>query len=82
MNWVWDEYDIDTRNPITKVKCADRPPEPIAGITLEEVNEILDAYRFNELPERDRTIFSILVDTVIRKSKLSNLKNEDVTAWD
>ena len=78
MNWVWDEYDLEVRNPITKVKCADRAPEPIAGITMEEVEEILAACRFNKFPERDRAVFCILVDTGIRKSELSNLKMEDV----
>lgn len=78
MNWVWDEYDLDTRNPISKVKCADRRPEPIDGITIEEVEELLTACNLNKFPERDRAMFFILVDTGIRKSELTDLLMEDV----
>lgn len=78
MRWVWDEYDIEVRNPINKVKCQDRKPVPIQGITIEEVNQMMDACKFNKFPERDKALIAVLVDTGIRRSELMSLLMSDV----
>lgn len=78
MNWVWDEYDVESRNPISKVKCQDRRPEPLPGITIAEVGQMMDQCKFNKFPERDRAMIAVLVDTGIRRSELMALTMKDI----
>lgn len=78
MNWVWNEYDIEIRNPISKVKCQDRRPEPIPGITIAEVGQMIDQCKYNKFPERDRALIAVLVDTGIRRTELMTLTMADI----
>lgn len=78
INWYWDEYDLDIRNPITKVKMPRKAPDPVPGITLEEIDQMLQAARNSDFPERNIAIVNVLADTGIRKSGFSNLRFMDV----
>lgn len=35
--WIWNEYDLESPNPIRKVKCSGRKAEPIPGIPIEKI---------------------------------------------
>ena len=78
LRWVWDEYDLTIRNPIDKIRCETPRSEPIPGITIEEVNQMIEVCRLNKFPERDRAMIAILTDTGIRRSELMNLTISDV----
>jgi site-specific recombinase XerD len=78
LNWYWDEYDLQIRNPITKIKMARKESEPKAGITLQEIEAMLKAAETTEFPERDRTIVLMLADTGIRKTGFCSLRFKDL----
>lgn len=79
INWYWDEHDIESVNPMTKVKGIKKPKtEPKQGITREEINKLLKAAKEQVFPERDTVMLMILCDTGIRLSSLMGLKIKDV----
>lgn len=78
LRWVWDEYDYTWRNPMEKVKCEAPRPVPIPGITIEEVDKLMDACKWNKFPERDRAMIAVLTDTGIRRNELMSLTMKDV----
>ena len=79
LNWYWDEYEIPTRNPISKVKVKTTGTKPKEGITQEEVDKLLEtAKKESVFPERDVAIIMLLCDTGIRRSSISNIKMQDV----
>lgn len=82
LKWVWYEYDLEIRNPIDKVKCQNRPPTPIQGITMDEVQACLDVCSQTKFPERARAMITMLIDTGIRRSELIGLKMKDVRISD
>lgn len=82
LKWIWEEYEIDVRNPIDKVKCLNRPPTPIEGITIDEVQACLDACDQTKFPERARAIISVLADTGLRRTELLELKMKDIRLSD
>ena len=79
INWYWDENDIETVNPISKIKGIRKPKsEPKQGITREEIEKLLKAAKEQIFPERDTVMLMILCDTGIRLSSLMGLKIKDV----
>ena len=79
INWYWDEFEIETVNPITRIKGIKKPKsKPKQGITREEINKLLKAAKEQIFPERDTVMLMILSDTGIRLSSLSGLKMKDV----
>ena len=78
LNFIWDEYDLETRNPISKVKFTAPKPTPLEGISIDEVKDMLKACSKNQFPARDKAIISVLVDTGLRRSELMALKFGDV----
>lgn len=79
INWYWDENDIETANPIKKIKGikkASTPPKQ--GITREEIDKLLKAAKEQIFPERDIVMLMILCDTGIRFSSLMGIKIGDV----
>ena len=78
-NWYWSEYDIDFRNPISKVTCKKPSVAPIKGITHDEIQKILQAIkRISKFPERDKAFVLLLADTGLRRSSIVNLRFKDV----
>lgn len=80
LRWIWDEYDLTSRNPIEKIRCETPRSDPIPGITIEEVGRMIEACKLNKFPERDRAIIAVLTDTGIRRSELMALTFRDVDA--
>lgn len=75
LRWVWEENDIETRNPIDKVKAPRLPREAIQGVTMGQFDLLLDACR----NDRDRTILLVLLDTGVRADELCNIRIADVS---
>jgi site-specific recombinase XerD len=73
-NWFWDEYEIDKRNPISKVKVAHQPPNPQPGIPLNDFNAIYDACTL----ARDKAIIYGLLDTCARATEFCSFKIKDI----
>ena len=82
LRWYWDELDIETVNPISKVKTPRLPVEPIEGISRDEFESLLSACKKTFLGERDRAILMVLLDTGIRASELCSIRLEDVNLID
>lgn len=78
INWYWEENDIETPNPIKKIKIKKPKTPPKQGITREEIDKLLKAAKEQIFPERDTAMLMILSDTGIRLSSLMGLKIGDV----
>ena len=79
VNWYWSEYEISSRNPMTKVRIKKVHTPPKEGITQEEVDKLLKAAKEHSVfPERDIAMIMILCDTGIRKSSIERLRMKDV----
>ena len=79
LRWHWEEMEIESTNPISKVKAPKLTVEPIQGITREEFESLLSECSNNDfLGERDKAILKVLLDTGVRASELCNINIEDV----
>lgn len=78
LNWIWEEYEFEIPNPIKKVKCSNRQPDPIKGVAPEDIDKLFKAASEGQFPERDCAILAILLDTGIRKMSLYNIHKEDI----
>jgi len=77
INWVWDEFEIDQRNPIKKVKIQAGNNQPLPGIKIEDVRLMLDTCKTG-FALRDKSILMTLVDTGVRAGELISLNIGDV----
>lgn len=78
LNWVWDEYDFEIRNPIEKVDCKNREPVPIEGFSMEEIDLLIKAAKAGQFPERDIAMIYLFTDTGLRRQELMDLQFRDV----
>lgn len=78
LNWIWNEYDIDVRNPIEKVSCSAREPVPIPGFTMDEIEALIKAAKAGQFPQRDVAMIYLFVDTGLRRQELCDLRFRDV----
>ena len=79
INWYWDEYEIQGKNPMLKVKCKKVSNPPKEGITQEEIDILLETARTrSNFPERDIAMLMVLCDTGIRKGSLEGMRMKDV----
>ena len=78
MNWLWDEEDLDIKNPINKMRIESNRIEPLPEIPLEVVRELLESCKAGNNSLRDIAIIQTLVDTGARASELLSLNIEDV----
>jgi integrase/recombinase XerD len=74
LKWVWDEYEIDQRNPIDKVHVPAGSSQPIPGLSMEDFKKMLAACT----TERDRAVLLTLVDTGVRRSELTGINLQDI----
>lgn len=75
--WYWDEYEIESRNPITRVKIDHQKPEPKPGVPLEDVEAMITACT-GRLKLRDRAILLGLLSTCCRATEFCKLTVGDV----
>lgn len=78
VNWYWDEYEIESQCPISKVKRKKCSALPRQGITHSEIDLLLKAAKKSEFPERNVALLMVLCDTGIRKMSLASLRIKDV----
>ena len=79
LRWVWDEYEIDRTNPISKVPVKKSKTKPLTGIDWDKINAMIDAAKkHSTFPERDIAIIMVLADTGIRRGSLLGMKMGDV----
>lgn len=83
LRWFWEEVDLTSINPISKVKAPKLPVEPIEGISKEEFDSMLSqCKRGTYYGERDRAILLTLLDTGVRANELCQMNLEDVNLMD
>ena len=83
LRWYWDEMDLETKNPISKVKAPRLTEEPLEGISKEDFALLVSQCKRNNFyGERDRAILLFLVETGVRASELCSINIEDVNFAD
>ena len=80
--WVWDEYELEWKNPIKKISITADPVVPIHGVDPDDVDKLFESAKLGEYPERDCALLAILLDTGIRKSSCINILKRDVNIID
>ena len=78
LRWVWDEYDIEERNPIDKIHISADPVVPIEGVNPKDIDKLFESANPGDYPERDCALLAVLLDTGIRKSSFINILKSDV----
>lgn len=81
LRWVWDEYDIQLPNPITKVKAPKVAIEPIEPVSPDTVKAMLDTCDTSTFTgARDKALLLFLLDTGARMSETMAVDWQDVDA--
>ncbi len=78
--FIWDQEDIQIRNPISKVKIEPNRIPPLAEMPLENIQAVLNHINPTNCryPLRDRAIVFMLLDTGLRASELCDLRYGDI----
>lgn len=71
--WMWNEYDLQSICPITKVKVGSPVIKPQPAMDMETFKLLLGACR-GDAEDRDRAILFFLLDTGVRRMELCRLK--------
>ena len=77
LNWVWDEFEIEGRNPIKRVSVPTGKNQPLPGIPISDVKKMIDSCN-TRMALRDKALIIFLVDTGVRRAELVSLNIEDV----
>lgn len=79
LKWVWDELDITSPNPISKVKAPRVPVEPLEPVTTETVKALMDTCKQDNITgARDRALILFLLDTGTRAAECLAVDVADV----
>ena len=81
LNWSWNEYDLEIRNPISKVKPPKVNKNPIPGVQINDVMKMVETcYKTIKTRQnkRDNAILLVLLDTALRASEFLALNWSDV----
>lgn len=78
MRWLWDELELETRNPIEKVKAPRVALDPLEPVSLDDVMRLVKVCGDNLLGLRDKALFLFLLDTGARASEALNVDLDDV----
>ncbi len=76
--WAWDEYELEWKNPITKITISADPVRPIEGVNPVDVPKLFEAAKQGKNPERDCAMLAVLLDTGIRKASMMRIRKCDV----
>lgn len=76
-NWYWFAYELEGRNPISRVRLASPPPVARPGIPLEHFERLLAACRTAQ-GLRDRSLLLCALDSCARASELAGMRVGDV----
>ncbi|MDR3577074.1 MAG: site-specific integrase [Anaerolineaceae bacterium] len=77
LKWAWEEYQIESRCPIERVKVEPPEEEPKPGIPLQDVDKLIAACTGRN-GSRDIALFLFLLDTGIRRQELVLLNVGDL----
>lgn len=77
LRWVWDEFEIESRNPITRVEPPKINPQPLPGIALADIQRLIDACNTDQA-QRDKTLFLFMLDTGCRASEVCAVNVDDI----
>jgi site-specific recombinase XerD len=79
LNWVWEEHELETRNPVRRVsapKVPDKTLEPLSTTILDAMLKTCATRGFTDV--RDRALLLALLDTGCRASEFVALDLGDV----
>ncbi len=82
LKWYWEEEEVDSPNPINKVKAPRIPQEVIEGVSREQFESLLNECENDFLGTRDKAILYTLYDTGVRADELCSIPLEDVNMID
>jgi integrase/recombinase XerD len=78
LNWCWQEYELDERNPISRVKPPKVQTAPLPGISIADIMKMVSVCSFARNGARDTAILLCLLDTGARRSEFVALNWSDV----
>lgn len=70
LRFAWEEYDLQTRNPIERVKPPKRNTQARPGVEVSDVQKLIDACAGDKLAARDKAIFAALLDSGARAAEV------------
>jgi site-specific recombinase XerD len=73
LRWAWEEYELESKCPIARVKIAGPVEHQQPAIELESFTQLLSACRGRHR-KRDQAILLFLLDTGIRRSELCRVE--------
>ena len=77
LNWVWDEFEVEGRNPISRVSIPAGKNHPLPGISISDVKKMINSCT-TDMGVRDKALLMFLVDTGARRAEVVSLNIEDV----
>lgn len=77
LNWIWEEHEIEWRNPIIRVKSPKVKTDPLPGIPIENIMRMVKACNTG-LAIRDRALLLCLLDTGARRAEFIALNWDDI----
>jgi site-specific recombinase XerD len=77
-NWYWDEYDLDIKNPIKKVKVSVPKVNPKQPFSDNDIKKLLMVASIEKNNLRNTAIINVMLDTGLRSFELINLNIENV----
>ena len=77
LNWVWDEFEVEGRNPISRVSIPAGKNHPLPGISISDVKKMIDSCT-TDMAVRDKALLMFLVDTGARRAEVVSLNIGDV----
>lgn len=78
LRWLWDELELETRNPVEVVKAPRTPGDLLPPVSLDDVMQLVKVCGDDLLGLRDKALFLFLLDTGARASEALNVDLDDV----
>ncbi len=78
LNWYWDEFEPEGKNPIKKVHSPKVSIKPLPGVSIEHLQRMIQTSNH----PRDKAILACLVDSGCRTSEFLSINIEDIDLLD
>lgn len=78
LNWYWDEYEPETKNPIKKVKVSVPKINPKQPYSDDDIKRLLMVASVEKDNLRNTAIINLMLDTGLRSFELININIEDI----